>query len=228
VSGKAPAAGLNNGNRRLAPCRSHKMALSNTAFKRDRVPISTSVRHSVDCSRLRFNRDAVVSDSLGLPRHAATPGSKPADVRIPAGFRQHVIVRLWVRFTVNARFTSWHPSGFTDRILLCQGPYMKTYLITASALVGLFGLASIIPALFSVTMFDAPGSTENPATIALAIAVASCPFVCFGAISIAWSSFRAGRSGLAKLVVWAPIINLIVGGIAWNCLQTFYGGQFNG
>jgi hypothetical protein len=43
---------------------------------------------------VRFNRDAVVSDSQGLPRYAATPGSNPTDLRTPAGFRQHVAAVL--------------------------------------------------------------------------------------------------------------------------------------
>ena len=105
---------------------------------------------------------------------------------------------------------------------------MKVYLVIASVLVALLGLASVIPALFSVMMFDAPGATENPATIALAISVASCPFVCFGAIAKAWSLFGAATNGLAKIAIWAPIINLIVGAIAFYCLLTFYDGKFNG
>jgi hypothetical protein len=55
-----------------------------------RVAVLGLVSHSIRYSLVRFNRDAVVSDSQGLPRHAATPGSKPADVRTPAGFRPHV------------------------------------------------------------------------------------------------------------------------------------------
>ena len=106
---------------------------------------------------------------------------------------------------------------------------MNVYLVIASIGVGLLGLVSIIPALLcAAMMFDAPGSTENPATISLAIAVASFPFVCFFAIAAAWALFAAGMNRLAKIVIWAPIINLIAGAIALCCLEAFYGGKFNG
>jgi hypothetical protein len=55
-----------------------------------RVAVLSPVPHSVRYSLVRFNRDAVASDSQGLPRYAATPGSKPTAVRTPAGLRQHV------------------------------------------------------------------------------------------------------------------------------------------
>jgi hypothetical protein len=59
-----------------------------------RVAVLSLVPHSIRYSLVRFNRGAVVSDSQGLPRHAATPGSKPTAVRTPPGFRQHVAVVL--------------------------------------------------------------------------------------------------------------------------------------
>lgn len=36
---------------------------------------------------------------------------------------------------------------------------------------GVLGFLSLVPALFSVMMFDAPGSEKNPATIALALSI---------------------------------------------------------
>lgn len=105
---------------------------------------------------------------------------------------------------------------------------MKLYLALMSVVVTLLGVASVFPALFSVTMFDAPGSTRNPATIALFVAVASCPFVCYGAVTGAWALYTVSQRRLAAIAIWAPATNLVVGVIAYYCLQTFYDGKFNG
>lgn len=105
---------------------------------------------------------------------------------------------------------------------------MKLYLTILSVVFGVLGAASAIPALFSVMLFDAPGSTENPATIALVAAIATCPIVCPAAVVGAWLFYRAGRNALAAIVIWSPILNVVVAAIAIYCLETFYGGKFNG
>ena len=104
---------------------------------------------------------------------------------------------------------------------------MKFFLGLMSLVVGLLGILGIVPSLFSVMMFDAPGSTENPATIALFLSVASFPFVCCGAIVSTWSLYGAGRKAWSCIVIWTPVLNLIVAGIAIYCLNTFFGGKFN-
>lgn len=105
---------------------------------------------------------------------------------------------------------------------------MKTYLAIMSVIMGAFGALSTLPALFSVMMFDAPGATENPATVTLFVAIASCPIVCYSAIFSAWLFYRENKFGLARIVVLAPLLNLLVGGIALYCLEVFYDGRFNG
>ena len=105
---------------------------------------------------------------------------------------------------------------------------MKWYLAIMSVVVTLLGMASVMPAALSVMVFDAPGSTSNPATIALFIAVASCPFVCMGAVVGAWALYAASHSKLSAIVIWAPALNLAAAAIAFFCLDTFYDGKFNG
>lgn len=105
---------------------------------------------------------------------------------------------------------------------------LAAYLAVMSVLVGILGALGAVPALFSVMMFDAPGATQNPATIALFVAVASFPFVCLGAIAIAWSLFGLKQFALACIAIWLPVINAVLGGIAYYCLQEFYDGRFNG
>ena len=48
------------------------------------------------------------------------------------------------------------------------------------------GFFAIFPAVMSVTMFDAPGSTSNPLTIGAAASFAALPLVCLAAAVLPW------------------------------------------
>lgn len=100
------------------------------------------------------------------------------------------------------------------------------YLILLSIVVGVLGVLPAVPALFSVMMFDAPGSTSNPATIILFIATISFPLVCFGAIATAWELYRENRKWAGRLIFLSPTVNVIAFFAAYDCLEIFYGGKF--
>jgi hypothetical protein len=44
------------------------------------------------------------------------------------------------------------------------------------------GIAGLVPAGFSVMLFDAPGSTSNPSNVGLFLLIASFPVFCLAAI----------------------------------------------
>lgn len=91
----------------------------------------------------------------------------------------------------------------------------------------LAGVAGLMPALFSVMLFDAPGSESNPATIALALAVATFPFVCLGAAVQSLRSASADSGGDYRLL-FLPLLNIVVAAIAVAWIEAFQNGRFNG
>lgn len=90
------------------------------------------------------------------------------------------------------------------------------------------GVVSILPAMFSVMMFDAPGSEKNLATIALAASLMSLPVVCGIAVAMSWQSLRAASHAVACLWAMLPFVNLFVGGAGLNWIMWMQGGKFNG
>lgn len=105
---------------------------------------------------------------------------------------------------------------------------MKIQLIILSIVVGLVGLAGLFPAAFSVMMFDAPGSSSNPATITLFLSVATFPIVCLASIIAAWSFYSSQQMEVAGWVILSPALNIVAGCLAKGCLDIFYGGKFGG
>jgi len=74
-------------------------------------------------------------------------------------------------------------------------------------------------------LLGAPGASENPASVAAFVALASCPFVCGGSLAFAWIQFEKGHSLRAGIVILAPLINIIVLATAYYVLETFYDGK---
>jgi len=99
------------------------------------------------------------------------------------------------------------------------------YLITMSIIVGAAGILSIIPAMFSVMMLDAPDAVKQPATVALAASVGFYPIISFAALASSWKAYSNDRRGLASALILLPCINLIVGGLAYLYIDTFRNGQ---
>lgn len=104
----------------------------------------------------------------------------------------------------------------------------QVYLVTASTIVGGLGLLSVMPALLSVMMFDAPGSQENPATNLLFWSVFLFPLTCVVSVACAWGLYAAKVRRWAILVTGLPMINVLLGVIAIVWLELAYGGKFNG
>ena len=92
----------------------------------------------------------------------------------------------------------------------------------------LLGLASAVPAMFSVMMFDAPGSTSNPATMALVASLMTFPFICALTVGNVWHAHRTGDLSSAYRWACLPFFNLAVGGAGtlWICLMQ--GGMLSG
>lgn len=91
------------------------------------------------------------------------------------------------------------------------------------------GIAGMIPALFSGFLFDAPGSTSNPATIVLAISMLTFPFNAIGCGAdaiVATVRRRSGAIVIRSLLV--PLINIACGGAALAWIEMFQGGYLNG
>jgi len=104
----------------------------------------------------------------------------------------------------------------------------RNWLIAATVLFAIGGLLSLLPAMMSGMMFDAPGSERNPATIAIFVSVISFPVVCVLSILVSWILYRCGRLEAALLASAAPLVNLLILAVALGCLNWLYGGHFGG
>lgn len=105
--------------------------------------------------------------------------------------------------------------------------WIATVIWVAAAIIGL------LPALMSPMMFDAPGSLENRATVALALSVATFPVVCILAVLLGWLVFALpALADLPYHYYWAcglmllPLLNVVVGGLALAWIICFNGGFF--
>jgi hypothetical protein len=101
-------------------------------------------------------------------------------------------------------------------------------VLALAALWAVVGIVSFLPAMFSVMMFDAPGSTEQPATWVLALSVLSFPLVCLFAVVNALVCRRAGDLQRAYRFLLLPLVNLLAGGAAAAWIQAFQDGKFAG
>lgn len=104
----------------------------------------------------------------------------------------------------------------------------RRWLIVTTLLFAVGGVLGVIPALFSPMMFDAPGSTENPFTVALFLSVISFPVVSLLSIVISWLLYAFDRPRAAWLLALTPLIPIFVGALALTGLQLLHGGSFSG
>ena len=79
------------------------------------------------------------------------------------------------------------------------------WLMVMTVIWALAGLVGCIIAAFSVMIFDAPGSTENPAAILYFLSIASFPIVCALAIYRAWVLFSAKN---LRFACWSTLLPL--------------------
>lgn len=87
-------------------------------------------------------------------------------------------------------------------------------------------LAALTMAMFSVFLFDAPGSTEQLGTVTLALSVIAFAPTCWLAIALSWLmiAFRWCVASLACMAL--PLIPLAVGAIAWIWIEVVQHGSF--
>ena len=102
----------------------------------------------------------------------------------------------------------------------------RLILIAESVIYALLGLVGSVPAMMSPMMFDSPGSTQNPFTLALFASVISFPIVCLVGIVGAWTLYGKDRPGWARLFIHLPLINFAVLAIAVALLMITNQGNF--
>ena len=102
----------------------------------------------------------------------------------------------------------------------------QNWLYIASRLWFAVGCVGSPPALFSVMMFDAPGSSEVLPTILLFWLVVSFPFVCFGSSLGIWL-LKNKNEVLAFYVSLLPGLALVLIFAAITWLNVSCHGQFN-
>ena len=100
----------------------------------------------------------------------------------------------------------------------------QNWLYVASRLWFAVGFVSILPALFSFLIFDAPGSTEILPTLLLSWSVKSFPFIGIG--SSLGIRFLKGND-LAFYISLLPLVNVILFLVALYWLNVSCGGSFN-
>lgn len=108
-------------------------------------------------------------------------------------------------------------------------------LLSIATVIWVLGaVVGALPALMTPMMFDSPGSLENPATVTLAISVATFPVVCILAVLLSWLVFLLPVfADLPHRYLWAcglmalPLINVATAGLALAWLSYFNGGSFS-
>ena len=103
----------------------------------------------------------------------------------------------------------------------------KMIVSVTTVIWAVLGSLSLIPAGFSVMMFDAPGSERNVATITLVCSMLGFPLSCVVAAILSHQKMHQGNFSTACLWACLPLLVIAVGGTAltWICLVQ--GGHFN-
>lgn len=102
----------------------------------------------------------------------------------------------------------------------------RIFLIVATCLWVLAGFAGVVPAMFSAMMFDAPGPSENPATLTLFWSTFTFPLVCLVAVALGWILHLRGKQLPAVLAALAPLLSIAIGTLALLYLIVFNDGRF--
>ena len=103
---------------------------------------------------------------------------------------------------------------------------VRTWLIIETILaIPLIPIGAFVAAM-SVMMFDAPGSTQNPALILLFCSIAGLPVSLLAGVVLAWIALAMKRDRGALWLSLLPLLPVITGLIAVLWLQFGYGGNF--
>ena len=95
------------------------------------------------------------------------------------------------------------------------------WLIVATVVWVLAGLVGCLFAAFSVMIFDAPGSTENPGAILLFLSFVSFPPACAVAIVLAWRLYSSNRLRGACWSTLLPLVSPLLAAFAVYVVDTY-------
>lgn len=109
-----------------------------------------------------------------------------------------------------------------------RGPSRPLVLVLISVATVIWlaaSLAAATMAMFTPFLFDAPGSTEQPGTVTLALSVIAFAPTCWLAIALSWLMvpFRWWVASLAWMAL--PLLPLAVGGGAWIWIEVVQHGS---
>lgn len=99
--------------------------------------------------------------------------------------------------------------------------FAVAWLIAATVVWVLAGLFGLLLAGFSVMIFDAPGSTENPGAILLFLSIVSFPPACALAILAAWVLFSTNKLRYACWSTLLPLVNPLLAAFAIYVVDTY-------
>lgn len=103
----------------------------------------------------------------------------------------------------------------------------RTWMLATTIVFGILGLLSLLPALTSFFLFDAPGSEKNPCTIALFISALTMPLNCAASMALSWIFYLRKHFAAARWISLFPVINLVTGACALLWLEIFNHGNFS-
>ena len=86
-------------------------------------------------------------------------------------------------------------------------------------------MAATVLAMFSVMLFDAPGSTQALGTVTLAMAIWTFPPSCWLAILLSWAFFGQRNSQASLIAMGLPLLPIALGVFAWIWIDVMQRGQ---
>jgi hypothetical protein len=101
-------------------------------------------------------------------------------------------------------------------------------LVVASTIWTLAGIAGVLAVMFVPLLFDPPGSTSNPPTLALAASVLLFPLACVASIVGSWLAYRRERLRGVLLFAALPVLPIATAVLASIAHELIYGGGIGG
>lgn len=108
------------------------------------------------------------------------------------------------------------------------------FLFIATVILILGAVVGALPALMTPMMFDDPRALESPATITLALSIATFPLVCVVAVLLSWLVFTLPIfAQVPHRYRWAcgltalPLLNVAIGGLALAWISAVNGGSLS-
>lgn len=101
------------------------------------------------------------------------------------------------------------------------------WLCASSAVLGIVAFGGTFVAAFAVMMFDAPGSENNPATIALFTSLCGLPIVSGTTVVFSWILYVSQRYRAAcAITIVLPLLNALAIAAALAYISIVQDGKF--